>query len=102
MLDVDVVVSVDVVDVDVVVLVDVVDVDVVVSVDFVDVNRSIYHGGNFADKWLWLLPLLLIMYVGVVFVLRRIFRHWLDHESSVIGLINSNLAILLKKVMWVM
>ena len=35
------------------------------------------------------------MYVGVVFVLRRIFRHWLDHESSVIGLINSNLAILL-------
>lgn len=60
-----------------------------------DVNRSLYHGGNFADKWLWLLPLLLIMYVGVVFVLRRIFRHWLDHESSVIGLINSNLAILL-------
>ena len=56
---------------------------------------SLYHGGNFADKWLWLLPLLLIMYVGVVFVLRRIFRHWLDHESSVIGLINSNLAILL-------
>ena len=60
-----------------------------------DVNRSLYHGGNFADKWLWLLPLLLIMYVGVVFVLRRIFRHWLDHESSIIGLINSNLAILL-------
>ena len=28
-----------------------------------DVNRSLYHGGNFADKWLWLLPLLLIMYV---------------------------------------
>ena len=60
-----------------------------------DVNRSLYHGGNFADKWLWLLPFLLIMYVGVVFVLRRIFRHWLDHESSIIGLINSNLAILL-------
>ena len=59
-----------------------------------DVDYSLYHGGNFADKWLWLL-LLLIIYVGVVFALRRILRHWLDHEGSVVGLINSNLAILL-------
>ena len=60
-----------------------------------DVDYSLYHGGNFADKWLWLLPLLLIIYVGVVFALRRIRRHWLDHEGSVVGQINSNLAILL-------
>lgn len=59
-----------------------------------DVDRSIFHGGSIEDKWLWLLPLLLLIYVGVVYTLRRVFRVWLNQEGTILGLINSNLAIL--------
>lgn len=53
-----------------------------------------FHGGNIGDKWFWLLPLLLLIYIGVVYTLRRVFRSWLNQEGSILGLINSNLAIL--------
>lgn len=53
-----------------------------------------FHGGNIEDKWFWLLPLLLLIYIGVVYTLRRVFRSWLNQEGSILGLINSNLAIL--------
>ena len=59
-----------------------------------DVDRTIFHGGNIGDKWFWLLPLLLLIYIGVVYTLRRVFRSWLNQEGSILGLINSNLAIL--------
>lgn len=59
-----------------------------------DVNCGIFHGGSIEDEWLWLLPLLLLIYVGVVYTLRRVFRFWLNQEGSVLGLVNSNLAIL--------
>lgn len=59
-----------------------------------DVERNVFHGGSIADKWIWLLPLLLLIYVGVTFTLRRVFRLWLNREGSVWGLANSNLAIL--------
>lgn len=60
-----------------------------------DVDCSIFHGENIEDKWLWLLPLLLLIYVGVVYTLRRVLRFWLNQEGSVLNLINSNLAILI-------
>lgn len=60
-----------------------------------DVNQTIYHGGSIDNKWLWLLPLLLLLYVGITLVSRRIFRNWLNIEGSVLGLINSNLLILM-------
>ena len=60
-----------------------------------DVDASIFHGGSIGNKWLWLLPLLLLVYVGSVFTLRRIFRFWLDQEGSILGLVNSNVAILM-------
>jgi len=60
-----------------------------------DVNRDTFHGGSIEDKWLWLLPLLLLIYVGVTYTLRRVLRFWLNQEGSVLGLINSNLAILM-------
>lgn len=60
-----------------------------------DVDCSIFHGGSIGDKWLWLLPLLLLIYVGVTYTLRRIFRFWLNQEGSILGLINSNLTILI-------
>lgn len=59
-----------------------------------NVNRNIFHGESIEDKWLWLLPLLLLVYIGVVYTLRRVFRAWLNQEGSILGLINSNLAIL--------
>lgn len=59
-----------------------------------DVERNVFHGGSIAGKWVWLLPLLLLIYVGVTFTLRRVFRLWLNREGSVWGLVNSNLAIL--------
>lgn len=59
-----------------------------------DVNRNIFHGGSIEDKWLWLLPLLLLIYTGITYTLRRVFRFWLNQEGSILGLINSNLAIL--------
>lgn len=60
-----------------------------------DVNCSIFHGGSIGDKWLWLLPLLLLIYVGVTYTLRRVFRFWLNQEGSILGVINSNLTILI-------
>ncbi len=60
-----------------------------------DVDCSIFHGGSIGDKWLWLLPLLLLIYVGGTYTLRRIFRFWLNQEGSILGLINSNLTILI-------
>lgn len=59
-----------------------------------DVDRTIFHGGSIGGKWLWLLPLLLLIYIGIVYTLRRIFRVWLNQEGSILGLVNSNLAIL--------
>lgn len=60
-----------------------------------DIDGSVFHEGSIADKWMWLLPLLLLIYVGVVYTLRRVFRNWLNYEGSVTGLINSNLGILM-------
>lgn len=60
-----------------------------------DVDDSVFHEGSIADKWMWLLPLLLLIYIGVVYTLRRVFRYWLNNEDSVTGLINSNLGILM-------
>lgn len=59
-----------------------------------DVDRTICHGGSIEEKWLWLLPLLLLIYIGVVYTLRRVFRTWLNREGSILNLIISNLAIL--------
>lgn len=59
-----------------------------------DVERNVFQGGSIAGKWIWLLPLLLLIYVGVTFTLRRVFRLWLNREGSLWELANSNLAIL--------
>ena len=64
------------------------------QLSLIHIYRTIFHGGNIDDKWFWLLPLLLLIYIGVVYTLRRVFRSWLNQEGSILGLINSNLAIL--------
>lgn len=59
-----------------------------------DIDYSIFHGGNIENKWLWLLPLLLLIYVVITFTLRRVFRTWLEEECPILMLVNSNVAIL--------
>lgn len=44
-----------------------------------DVDYSVYQEG-IAPYWSWLLPLLLLVFLLSVFVLRRVFRWWVDRE----------------------
>jgi hypothetical protein len=60
-----------------------------------DVHRDAFHGGGFGGYWQWLLPLVLGVYVGVVFALRRLWRRSLDRELSVGAVWNWNLFLLL-------
>lgn len=59
-----------------------------------DIGRSIYMD-SYHGYWLWLLPLVLLVFIGTVYVLRRIFRLQLNKEYSLTVLVNSNLLILL-------
>ena len=59
-----------------------------------DVDYSVYQEG-IAVKWLWLLPLLLLVYVLFAFGLRRIFRVWLDIKLDDAIIASSNFGILL-------
>lgn len=59
-----------------------------------DVDQNIFHGGSIDEKWLWLLPLLLLIYISTVYTLRRVLRIWLNQEGNVLALISSNLSIL--------
>ena len=59
-----------------------------------DVDYSIYQEG-FSDKWMWLLPLLLIVYFVGMFMLRRLFRSLLDVASDGGRIVTCNLTIFL-------
>ena len=59
-----------------------------------DVDYSVYQTG-IHTYWMWLLPVLLLVFVLTAFVLRRVFRFWLDKPMD-IGLSTcSNLTIFL-------
>ena len=59
-----------------------------------DVGRGVYIS-DYHTPWTWLLPLLVLLFVGIGYWLRGVFRVQLNHEGSLWGLVNSNLAILL-------
>lgn len=58
-----------------------------------DVDGSVFHGETIADKWLWLLPLLLLAYGVVAYGLQSIARFLFHKEDSVSELMISNLSI---------
>lgn len=59
-----------------------------------DLGRNVYVPG-YHTIWLWLLPLIIILFVGGGYWLRALFRNWLNEEGGIGGLVVSNLSILL-------
>ena len=60
-----------------------------------DVGHDVYHGGGIADSWSWMLPLVLVLYVAIAWLLGRAARLWLNPEIPDGFVINSNLMTLL-------
>lgn len=60
-----------------------------------DVGHNVYHGGGIDAVWAWLLPLLLVAYVALGWLLARATRLWLNPEMPGYVSVNSNLLILL-------
>ena len=60
-----------------------------------DVGHGVYHGEGIASVWEWLLPLVLVLYVGFGWLLARAARLWLNPELENSLVVNSNLFILL-------
>ena len=60
-----------------------------------DVGHDVYHGGGIADVWSWMLPLVLVLYVAIAWLLARAARLWLNPEISDGFVVNSNLLTLL-------
>lgn len=60
-----------------------------------DVGHNVYHGGGISSVWAWLLPLLLLLYVAVGWLLARAARLWLNPELPVGVVLNTNLFTLL-------
>ena len=59
-----------------------------------DVDREVYiHGGN--GTWLWLLPSIFTLFIGLVLVLKKASHTKLDTNVSIAGLMGSNLLFLL-------
>lgn len=65
-----------------------------------DVGHDVYHGGGIDDVWRWLLPLALLLYVGIGWLLARAARMWLNPEIPDGLIVNSNLLTLL--LLWFM
>lgn len=59
-----------------------------------DVGRGVYMS-SYYTPWTWLLPLLVLLFVGLGYWLRGLFRVQLNQEGSLWGLVNCNLTILL-------
>ena len=60
-----------------------------------DVGHDVYHGGGIDDVWRWLLPLALLLYVGIGWLLARAVRMWGNPELSDGVVFNANLLTLL-------
>lgn len=59
-----------------------------------DVGRDVYTS-SYHSYWVWLLPLLVIVFIGVTYWLRGVFRIRLNQEDNTMGIVNGNLFILL-------
>ena len=60
-----------------------------------DVGHNVYHGGGISDTWGWMLPLCLVLYVVLGWLLARAARLWLNPEMPDIWVVNSNFMTLL-------
>ena len=60
-----------------------------------DVGHNVYHGGGISDTWGWMLPLCLVLYGALGWLLARAARLWLNPEMPDIWVVNSNFMTLL-------
>ena len=60
-----------------------------------DVGHNVYHGGGISDTWGWMLPLCLVLYGVLGWLLARAARLWLNQEMPDIWVVNSNFMTLL-------
>lgn len=60
-----------------------------------DVGHGVYHGEGISAQWGWLLPLLLVIYAGVGWMIARAVRLWVNPDLEEGVITNSNLFILL-------
>ena len=60
-----------------------------------DVGHNVYHGGGISDTWEWMLPLCLVLYGVLGWLLARAARLWLNPEMPDIWVVNSNFMTLL-------
>ena len=60
-----------------------------------DVGHNVYHGGGISDTWGWMLPLCLVLYGLLGWLLARAARLWLNPEMPDIWVVNSNFMTLL-------
>lgn len=60
-----------------------------------DVGHGVYHGEGISIQWAWLLPLLLVIYAVVGWLLARAVRLWVNPDLEEGVNTNSNLFILL-------
>ena len=60
-----------------------------------DVGHNVYHGGGISDTWGWMLPLCLVLYGVLGWLLARAARLWLNPEMPDIWVVNSNFMTLL-------
>ena len=60
-----------------------------------DVGHNVYHGGGISDSWGWMLPLCLVLYGVLGWLLARAARLWLNPEMPDIWVVNSNFMTLL-------
>ena len=59
-----------------------------------DVGHGIYHGEGISGEWSWLLPLLLVLYVAIGWLVARVTRLWVNPELEDEVVVNTNLLIL--------
>ena len=60
-----------------------------------DVGHGVYHGEGISSFWLWMLPLSLLLYIALGWLLRCTSRLWIHPEMHELVTANSNLFILL-------
>ena len=60
-----------------------------------DVGHNVYHGGGISDTWGWMLPLCLVLYGVLGWLLARAARLLLNPEMPDIWVVNSNFMTLL-------
>ena len=59
------------------------------------VGSTVYQGKAIEDTWMWLLPLLLVLFLGVGYLAGRIWEAYFSRSSNEYLIINGNLLILL-------